>query len=195
MFFLAISTPITDVILFSNNIHQFILWRFFQGSGMSIIAIGYALIHEYFNDKNAIKLAALMANVSLLAPLLGPLIGSIIVSLFSWQYIFILTAMLGVITLIGLYSTIPKDNLPRKKIEFRQLTAQYGAIIKNKEFFQGMLCSVFSISTLLMWIGQAPNLVLYHLHQDYTHYVIYQLIGIGGLSVSSILMQFIVGKF
>ncbi len=49
----------TIVILFSHNIHQFILWRFFQGSGMSIIAIGYALIHEYFNDKNAIKLRCL----------------------------------------------------------------------------------------------------------------------------------------
>src|SRR3990167_8997536 len=39
----------TVVIIFSQNIHQFVLWRFLQGTGLAIIAIGYALIHQNFN--------------------------------------------------------------------------------------------------------------------------------------------------
>src|SRR6476620_6559729 len=35
----------TLLILFSQNIHQFMVWRLIQGGGLAVIAIGYALIH------------------------------------------------------------------------------------------------------------------------------------------------------
>src|SRR5580700_1838030 len=57
----------TIIIIFSHTIYEFMLWRFLQGAGLAIIAIAYAIIHENFNDRDAIKLIALMANVSLLA--------------------------------------------------------------------------------------------------------------------------------
>lgn len=183
------------IIIFSMNIHQFMLWRFLQGAGLAIIAIGYALIHEHFSDKAAIKLIALMANISLLAPLIGPALGSLIMSFLSWEYIFALSAVLGAIKLVGLYRFTPKDHLPKSTIAITQIIKQYVCIIKNKEFFQGMLCSAFIVMPILIWIGQAPNLILYKLHLNYTHYVIYQLISIGGLSASSILMQHIAGKY
>jgi len=185
----------TMLILFSMNIQQFMLWRFLQGAGLTIIPIGYALIHEKFNDTNAIKLQALMGNVSTLAPLIGPALGSLIMSFFSWQYIFGITAIFGMISFFGLFRYAPKDNLPNTTFGLYQVTMQYGLILKNKEFMKGMLCSFFIIMPLMIWISQAPNLILFKLHLNYSHYVIYQIISIGGLSISSILMQFIVGRY
>ncbi len=185
----------TVIIIFSHNIHEFMLWRFLQGVGLAIIAIGYALIHENFNDRDAIKLIALMANISLLAPLLGPAIGSVIMIFLSWQYVFVLTALIGLLSIIGLYRYIPKDHSQKSSLGFFEAMKEYGLIIKNKAFIKGVFCSGFMIMPVLIWISQAPNLILYKLKLDYTHYIIYQLISIGGLTASSILMQFIVGKY
>lgn len=185
----------TVIIVFSHNIHEFMLWRFLQGTGLAVISIGYALIHENFNDKDAVKLIALMANVSLLAPLLGPAVGSLIMIFLSWQYVFVLTAFIGLLSLIGLYRSTPKDDLQKTTLSLFEAMKHYVSIIKNKEFTKGVFCSGLIIMPLLIWISQAPNLILYKLKLDYKHYIIYQLISIGGLTISSLMMQFIVGKY
>lgn len=185
----------TILIIFSFSIHQFLLWRFLQGIGLCIIAIGYALIHEKFNDKTAIKLQSLMANVSLLAPLIGPALGSLIVSFLTWQYIFWITASLAIITLLGLFQFTPRDKKQKSIISLSEVIKGYALILRNKQFFLGMLCSTLLVMPLVVWISEAPNFILYKLKLGYTHYVIYQVISIGGLTISSIAMQFVVGRF
>lgn len=185
----------TVLIVFSKSINQFMLLRFLQGIGLTVIPIGYAIIHEKFNDKSAIKLQSLMANISLLAPLLGPAIGSLIMSIYSWQYIFILTACLATFTWIGLFRFTPKDTTIQSTLSIKQVTKDYSLIVKSKEFCMGMICTVFLVMPLLLWISQAPNLILYKLQLSYSQYVMYQIISIGGLTISSILMQFIVGRY
>lgn len=184
----------TTFIVFSTNIHTFMLLRFLQGIGLAIIAIGYALIHEKFNDKNAIKLIALMGNVAILAPMFGPVIGSVILTYFSWEKIFYVTATLSFITLIGLFFYTPKDTM-QPRVNYNEMAKQYIGILTNREFLIGTCCLVFSLMTLLIWISQAPNIILVKLHLNYTYYVIYQLISIGGLTISSLVMQFIAGEF
>lgn len=185
----------TVLILFSVNIHQFLFWRFVQGMGLGIISIGYAIIHEKFNDKAAIKLQALMANVSLLAPLIGPALGTVIIIFYTWQYIFIITSILAIISFIGLFLFTPKDPVIKTNTKFLDVITKYGSILKNKEFFSGMICSFVLLMPLIVWISEAPNIILYKLQLNYIHYVTYQIISIGGLTFSSILMQFIVGRF
>lgn len=185
----------TLLVIYSANMSQFMLWRFLQGAGLAVVSIGYAVIHERFNDKMAIKLQALMANVSLLAPLIGPALGSLIMSFYSWQYIFYLTAALAIFTFFGLLIFTPKDISVNSSLSVKQVSKDYIAILTNKEFFKCMLSSVLIVLPLLIWISQAPNLILYKLQLNYTHYVVYQLISIGGLSISSIFMQFIVGRY
>ena len=48
---------------------------------------------------------------------------------------------------------------------------------------------------LLILIGLAPNLIFHHFHLNYHAYIIYQLIALSGLLVSSLSMQFIAGKW
>lgn len=185
----------TILLIFSTTIHMFMWMRFFQGVGLAIIAIGYALIHEKFNDKNAIKLISLMGNVAILAPMIGPIIGSVIMTYYSWQIIFYLTSILSAITLVGLAWFTPKDAVVTSQPPLKVLFKQYGEVLINKEFIHGTLCLVFALMTLLLWISQAPNIIFIKLHLDYTHYVIYQIISIGGLTLSSLLMQFIAGNY
>ena len=60
----------TIFIAGSNSMEQFIVARFFQGMGLCFIGvIGYATLQEIFTEMDAIRLIAIMANVSILAPL------------------------------------------------------------------------------------------------------------------------------
>ena len=68
------------LILLTQNIQQFLTLRFLQGIGLTVIsAVGYAAIQETFEERDAIKVMALMANISLLAPLLGPVLGAFLI--------------------------------------------------------------------------------------------------------------------
>ncbi len=74
-------------ILLTQNIESFLALRFLQGVGLSMIsAVGYAAVQESFEERDAIKVMALMANISLLAPLLGPVVGAFMIDHVSWHY-------------------------------------------------------------------------------------------------------------
>jgi DHA1 family multidrug/chloramphenicol efflux transport protein-like MFS transporter len=60
------------LILLTQNIQQFLTLRFLQGIGLTVIsAVGYAAIQETFEERDAIKVMALMANIHCLRHYLG----------------------------------------------------------------------------------------------------------------------------
>ena len=104
---------------------MFLIGRLLQGAGLAFIAMGYAMIHENFNDKNAVKLTALMANVSVLAPIIGPVIGGIIISYVSWRYVFIFSIFTALISLYGLIKYAPYNKTPLQKLKFKEIIENY----------------------------------------------------------------------
>lgn len=162
--------------------------------GLSVISLAYALIHEHFDDRSAVKLTALMGNITVLAPLAGPALGSMIVCFFSWRYVFGVTAVMAAVSFCGLLKYTPSSG--RHKLQSAPSTlASYQTILRHPEFLRGTLLAIFLMLPLFIWISQAPNLILYKLKQNYFHYGVYQVISLSGLALSSIVMQFIAGKF
>lgn len=109
------------LILLTQNIESFLLLRFLQGFGLSVItAVGYAAIQESFAERDAIKVMALMANVSLLAPLLGPVLGAFMIEHVSWHWGFIGIAALAAVSWLGLKAKMPEQQLsiPKQPIGY-----------------------------------------------------------------------------
>lgn len=68
----AFFTATCLLTVFTQNIEQFILMRFLQGMSLCFIgAVGYAAIQEAFSETMSVKLMALMANITLIAPCSG----------------------------------------------------------------------------------------------------------------------------
>jgi DHA1 family multidrug/chloramphenicol efflux transport protein-like MFS transporter len=186
----------TALVIFVHNIDQFMLTRLFQGCGLAFIAVGYALIHESFNDKQAVKIMAMMGNVSLLAPLLGPLLGSLMIAALSWRYIFGMTVLLAVITFIGLYKFTPSDNNNlAQPLNIKRILKSYYQLITMPKFIGGVICSALAIIPIISWIGLSPTIIMKTEGLSVLHYAVYQFFSISGLAISSILMQFIAGRF
>ena len=185
-------------IMFSRNIHMFMAWRFLSGLGLAVISLAYSLIHAHFDDKSAVKLTALMGNITVLAPLAGPAIGSVLVSVLSWRYVFIMTAIMAALSFFGLLKYTPASTVNKADegtLPIGSGFKAYRAILLHPEFLRGTMLAIFLLMPLMIWISQAPNLILYTLHQSYFHYGIYQVISLGGLAISSVLMQCIADKY
>ena len=190
VFFLIAS----GVIPFVLNIDQFLAARFFQGFGLCFIFIGYAMIHESFDDKSAVKLCSLVSNISIFAPLVGPVIGSAIILAANWRYVFIVTAILAITSLIGLAKNMPNNKPSRKAMTLKEILQTYLKIIRTRPLLQGGLIIAISSLPLITWIGLAPILVMQTMGKSFRYYIIYQTLVFGGFIVSSISIQFMAGR-
>ena len=123
------------LILLTKNIQSFLALRFLQGIGLTVIsAVGYAAIQETFEERDAIKVMALMANISLLAPLLGPVVGAFLIDHVSWHWGFIGIAFLAFLSWFGLNAKMPNTKLSIPKQPLRYIFDDFKQVYKNKRF-------------------------------------------------------------
>lgn len=183
------------VLTLAPNIQVFMWGRFFQGGCMAFTAIGYSLIHKYFDDKDALKITSLMANVTILAPLIGPIIGALIVDYLSWRYVFVFVILLGFISLIGLIKSTPNDGFIKVPINCKQILNGYLEIVKLPQFLIGVLATSFLTTLSLLWVAESPILVMHTANLGLNSYMAFQLIAVSGSFLSSLLMQFIADRF
>jgi len=179
----------TLCIPFASSIEQFLAARFFQGMGSCFIFIGYAMVHELFDDAEAVKLTTILSNAGIFAPLIGPVIGSVIVSQLHWQYVFIVSLLLGVITFAGLFRFMPVGKPSSHQFNFKSIKQSYLKIFRNKQFMVGILIAGAAITPLTAWIGLSPVIVMDHMQRSYGTYIAYQCIIFSGFILSTIAVQ------
>jgi len=149
----------------SNNIEEFLLFRFLQGMGICFIGvIGYAKIQQMFEEKQAVKIISIMTTVSIIAPLIGPLAGSLFLEYYEWRGINLIIASFTLVSLVGLYFYFPKDKVFAKDLKheksnenfFVETFNKYKLLIKNKKFIFGVLAFAFAEIPIIIWIALSP---------------------------------------
>ncbi|WP_454780902.1 MFS transporter [Legionella sp. WA2022007384] len=175
----------TIFIACSNSMSQFLVARFFQGMGLCFIGvIGYATIQEIFEEMDAIRLIAIMANVAILAPLLGPLIGAIIIHYTSWRYIFVGIALGALVVLWGLWRYMPEpigqikrngELTPKTKFSANKVLQNYKDLFTNRAFCFGTLAAGTVGIPCIAWIALAPIIFIVEAKLTVIQYGLWQL--------------------
>jgi MFS transporter, DHA1 family, multidrug/chloramphenicol efflux transport protein len=175
----------TLFIACSNSMHQFLLARFFQGMGLCFIGvIGYATLQEIFEEMDAIRLIAVMANVAILAPLLGPLLGAVVIHYTSWRYIFVAIAFGALIALWGLWRYMPEpigqmrrngEVIPKAKLSIRRAFSNYKKLFKNKVFCFGTIAAGTVGIPCIAWIALSPIILIVEAKLTVIQYGLWQL--------------------
>ncbi|CNH58793.1 MFS transporter [Yersinia pekkanenii] len=183
-------------ILLVNNIEQFIVMRFLQGIGLCFIgAVGYATIQESFEEAVCIKITALMANVALIAPLLGPLAGAALIHVAPWQTMFVLFAVLGAISFVGLWRAMPETAaLKGEKLSVAAMWSDYKHVLANRRFLCGSLALGFASLPLLAWIAQSPVILISGEKLSTVEYGILQVPIFGALIIGNLTLARLSGK-
>ena len=177
------------LILFTQHIESFLALRFLQGFGLSVIAaVGYAAIQESFAERDAIKVMALMANISLLAPLIGPVIGAFLIDHVSWHWGFIGIAFLAFLSWFGLKAKMPepKGSIPKQPLSY--MWDDYKQVFKNKSFMIMTLGLPMVAMPLMLWIALSPVMLVEELGLSSLQYGLAQFPVLGGLIVGNIVL-------
>ncbi|MDI1351201.1 MAG: MFS transporter, partial [bacterium] len=175
----------TLLIACSHTMDQFLTARFFQGMGLCFISvIGYATIQEIFDEMDAIRLIAVMANAAILAPLLGPLIGAVIIKYTSWRVIFIIIALGALFSLWGLWKYMPEPigqmkkngvKIPKTPFSPGFIWKNYKDLFKNPSFcFSSMAMGLMGIPCVA-WIALAPIILITEAKLTVIQYGLWQL--------------------
>ena len=183
------------LILLTQNIESFLALRFLQGIGLTVIsAVGYAAIQETFAERDAIKVMALMANISLLAPLLGPVVGAFLIDHVSWHWGFIGIAFLAFLSWFGLKAKMPESQVSIRKQPLSYILDDFKQVYKNKRFL-GMTLALPMVSMpLMLWIALSPVMLVEELGFSSMQYGLAQFPVLGGLILGNIVLIKIIDK-
>ena len=182
-------------ILFTHSIEQFLLLRFLQGTGLTVIsAVGYAAIQETFEERDAIKVMALMANISLLAPLLGPILGAFLIDHVSWHWGFIGIAFLAFLSWFGLNKQMPNTAAVAAKMPVKAMFGEFKQVYANRRFFFFFLSLPMLSLPLMLWIALSPVILVEELGLSSMEYGMAQFPVLGGLILGNVLLVRIVDK-
>ncbi|MQQ99923.1 MFS transporter [Glaciimonas soli] len=179
--------------LFSKSIESFIVLRVVQGIGLCFISsVGYAVVQEAFEEKAAVKVTAMMANVALIAPLIGPVAGAFMIEMWPWRMIFVFIACVSTVAFIGLALHMPETVIKRQddeqKIPLMQIWHDYRAVFSNRPFLMGALAMPMLAIPLLGWIALSPMILVVDAHMSVIEYGLWQIPVFGSLIVGNLLL-------
>lgn len=175
----------TLFIACSNSMNQFLMARFLQGMGLCFIGvIGYATIQEIFEEMDAIRLIAIMANASVLAPLLGPVLGAIVIHYTSWRWIFVIIAAFAVVAVVGLWRYMPEpigqtkhdgEVIKSTPLSFKSMYKNYSSLFSNRPFCFSVIAFGLSGIPCIAWIALAPVIMIVEAKLTVIQYGLWQV--------------------
>lgn len=101
---------------FSFSLESFVVLRFFQGIGSSMMTpVGRLLLVRSTPRSELVAAMAWLTIPALLGPLTGPLIGGFLTTYLSWHWIFWINIPIGIagIILAGIFLKVPDARIPR----------------------------------------------------------------------------------
>lgn len=144
--------------VFSPNIHVFNLMRMFQGlGGAGGIVLSKSISADMFTGRELTNFMAILAAINGIAPVTGPVVGGVMTTFTSWQGIFILLLVLGIILFVcscRLRETLQPDN--RSHEGLRKVYGKIFCVFGNRKFTLSTLTVMFSFSIFFSYISSTP---------------------------------------
>jgi len=189
----------------SASMQQFITARFFQGMGLCFIGvIGYATLQEIYAERDAVKLIAIMANISILAPLLGPLLGSVFIHLLSWRMIFLSIGALSLIALWGIWRFMPEpigqtktdgQVIQPESLSLSVIIGNYKKLLTCKLFAFGSIALGILTVPCLCWIALSPIMLMGEAQLSVYQYALWQVPVFGAAIVGNWVLHFLSDRY
>lgn len=164
-----------------DNIYVFITLRFFEAlGGCAGVVIARAIVNDNFDIKDAAGIYALMMVFSSLAPMLSPTFGGILLRYFSWQSIFAVLFMLGILLLLFIIFGLKESMVERVKFSHKATINSYKFVLKEPIFILYCLIGALASAVLFAYITGSSFVFMGYFGLDETKYGI--LFGINSFS-------------
>lgn len=153
---MLIYTIVSLICMFSTSIFSFIVLRFVQGlAGAAGLVISRASVRDLYSGPELIRFMATLMVINGAAPILAPIIGAEVLNYTSWQGVFGLLSIFGIIMLIGIYfalgETLPQDR--RSSGGLMHTLKTFGVLVKDSSFMGFVMTQGFMMASMFAYIS------------------------------------------
>lgn len=122
------------------------------------MVVARAMVRDYFDPRDSIRVMSLLILVMGLAPILAPLIGGQLLVHFGWRSVFVALAAYALVCL-GAVIVLLRESLPverRRKDGALAVVRVYGRLLSDREFMAYVLCGGLVMSGMFAYIAGSP---------------------------------------
>ena len=139
------------IIIFSSNIYELWVYRFFEAFFGGIVVVNAAAaVRDRFHGAEAAKVFSLIGMVRSLAPLLAPAIGAFIIHFFTWEAIFIFLTLYALIVAFFVYKDLEETYTYNKQNIFES----FKLVLSHRSALKAMLTLGFSFGGFFIIIAK-----------------------------------------
>ena len=151
---------------FSTSIGELVFYRAVQGlSAGAGMVVSRAIIRDLFAPSDAQRVMSQVTIYFGVAPAVAPLMGGLLFEHVSWQAIFWLLALLGLVMLVANWRWLP-ESLPqpqRQPFNARNLLRGYADLLRNRKLLALVLASGLPFNGMFLYVLSAPVFLGQHL--------------------------------
>ncbi|MDR2955082.1 MAG: multidrug effflux MFS transporter [Prevotella sp.] len=172
--------------IYVRTVEQLWVVRFIQAiGGCAGVVISRAIVTDYFDKSNTLKIFALLALIMGIAPILAPSIGNGVLHAFSWEGLFGAMAVLGVLLFLLTLLFLPETHKDRDVATKTNVVKDYLSILKNKRFTIYSVIAGIVNGALMIYVANGPFLIMEKGGFSSDMFSIIFAINAGGLMVGS----------
>lgn len=140
---------------FATSVEQLAALRLLQAlGGCAEMVVARAMVRDFFDERDSIRVISLLILVMGLAPILAPLIGGQLLLAFGWRSIFLVLAACGTACLVPVALALPESLPPerRRRESPRVLLATVAGLLRDRTFMGYTLAGSLAISGMFAYI-------------------------------------------
>lgn len=157
---LVIFTLASVACIYVNTIEQLWIMRFVQAiGGCAGVVISRAIVTDYFDKSQTLKIFALLSLIMGVAPIIGPSIGNGVLMFSGWKGLFGTMGILGLILLIMTVLFLPETHKKGVKQEIGVVRG-YLEVLKNRKFVVYSLIAGIANGALMIYVANGTFLIM-----------------------------------
>lgn len=159
LIFLAVYALSSVLCAMAPSIGILIILRFIQGfSGSAGIVISRAVVRDLYEGPSLTRFFAMLMLVNGAAPIFAPIAGGQLLRVTSWEGVFIVLGVWGVLiffaVLFGMLETLAEDK--RMTGGFRQTISTFGILLRDRSFMGYALAQGLVMAAMFAYIAGSP---------------------------------------
>lgn len=140
-----------------KSIEQMWVLRFIQAIGGSGgIVIARAIVTDYFDKSQTLKIFALLSLIMGIAPIIAPVGGNVILKVLGWEGLFEVLVAMGIILLLLTIFVLPETH----KVKTRFTITSYWQVLKVKQFVLYTVVAGLVNGALMVYVANGPFLIM-----------------------------------
>ena len=140
----------------SQSIGELYFWRFFQALGGAGSVVVFPMVRDRFGATEGARIISYIMALTVVAPLIAPIIGGYVLIYVSWQAIFFVLAVFGVLTFLGSTGLIREERTTRKPLALRSVISGYVAVLSQRRILGAVLAGGLAFAGLFAFVAGSP---------------------------------------